>query len=300
MAHDLLVEHLNEASSSWMCGRFGAVAEFHRDAEEPVAIATAPALTAATDRGAMRLMLLPELRPVAYETVSKCMTWGQGVALCLPESQARMGGRSVVTELGLDHEAVRPQDRGGILFDLGLGGRNTEICVRTDDGETSSLLRAASGKPLFTHGHDFLHRLPQLSPHRVFRCRLGRVEVYNPVPPETGKSPEGPHTHVRQRLLALRRNHAATVPVPEGCFAGMTLYPAHPLHRAGDDHDGEPIGFDAARYDAFQKILERYGDPALLKGKQAALDGETSERDLATRAERIGFRIGQRQRRWLP
>lgn len=300
MAHDLLVEHLNDAGSSWMCGRFGAIAEFHRDEDEPVAIATSPALSAATDRGAMRLMPLPELQPIAYETVSKCMTWGQGVALCLPEAEARMSGRSVVAELGPDREAVRLQDRDAILFDLGLGGRYTEICVRTDDAEALMLLRAICGKSLFTHGHDFLHRLPQLSPHRVFRCKLGRVEVYNPVPPETGKSPEGPHTHVRQRLLALRRNHAATVPVPAGHFAGMTLYPRHPLRRAGDNHDGEPIGFDATRYDAFQKILNRYGDPALLKGKQAALDGKMSERDLATRVERIGFRIGQRQRRWLP
>ena len=249
----LLADHIRDHEASWMCGRFGAVAEFHRDAGEPVAIATEPAVTAATARRAVRLKLLPELRPVAYETVNKCMTWGQAVALCLPEPFARMAGRAVVAELGPDRDALRAKDRDALLFDLGLGGRYTEICVRTSDPETVGLLRAIVGRPLFSEGGAFLGRLPDLSPHRVFRSRLGRVEVYQSVPPPDGKSPEGPHTHVRQRLLALRRYHAATVPVPEGCIAGMTLYPAHPLHR----ETGAETRFDSARYDAFQELLKQ-------------------------------------------
>jgi hypothetical protein len=292
----LLVEYINDPDSSWICGRFGAVAEFHRDREEKTSIATAPMIMAATDRGAMRLELMPELHAVAYETVSKCTSWGQGVALCLPERTARMSGRTVVTELGPDCTAVRAEDREACLFDLGLGGRYTEICVRSADPDTLALLRGICGLPLFTHGHAFLHRLPQLSPHRVFTCRLGRVEVFQKVPPADGKSPDGPHTHVRANLLALRRNHAATVPIPEGSFAGMSLYPAHPLRRAGD---GQVIDFDPARYEAFQQVLKRYGDPALLRGKAAAHDSSATEADLSTRPERIGFRIGRRQRKWV-
>ena len=86
-----------------------------------------------------------------------------------------------------------------------------------------------------------------------------------------GKSPEGPHTHVLPRLLAHGRLNAATVPVPEGWLAGMTLFPAHPLLRA----DGEPIAFDAARYQAFQSLMKQFGDPALVAGKQAAFAGST-------------------------
>ena len=111
-----------------------------------------------------------------------------------------------------------------------------------------------------------MHRLPALSPHRVFCCRMGRVEVYQPIPAPDGKSPEGPHTHVLPRLLAHGRLNAATVPVPEGWLAGMSLFPAHPLLRA----DGPPTAFDAARYHAFQSLMEQFGDPALVAGKQAA------------------------------
>ena len=76
----------------------------------------------------------------------------------------------------------------------------------------------------------------------------------------------------------------------------MTLFPAHPLLRA----DGRPISFDAARYHAFQSLMTQFGDPALVAGKQAAFAGSTdSVEDADERRQALGFRIGQRQQRWL-
>jgi hypothetical protein len=299
MSHALLLDHIRDHSSSWSCGRFGAIAEFHRDADEPVEIATEPAIVATTSRGAIRVELLPELRLVAYETISKCIeSWGQGVVLCLPRERAVMGGRTVVTELGPDAGAVRGQDRDAVLFDLGVGGAQSDTCIRSGDPETIALLRAMAGAPLFAASADRLQRLLTLSPHRVFCCRMGRIEVYQPIPTPGGTSAEGPHTHVLPRLLASGRDHAATVPVPDGWLAGMTLFPAHPLYRAS----GAAISFDAARHEAFQSLMEQYGDPALLAGKKAAFT--TSKNvidDAGTEARRraLGFRVGQRQSRWL-
>lgn len=296
MLHDLLADHIRDPHASWACGRFGAIAEFHRDPNEPAEIAMGPVIEASTSRGAIRIEVLPELRPVAYETISSCIeSWGQGVALCLPRDKATMSGRAVVAELGPDHAAVRPQDRAAILFDLGLGGEQAEVCVRAADPEAIALLRSACGAALM-HSGALMQRLPALSPHRVFCCRMGRVEVYQPIPAPDGKSPEGPHTHVLPRLLAHGRLNAATVPVPEGWLAGMTLFPAHPLLRA----DGRPTAFDAARYQAFQSLMTRFGDPALVAGKQAAFTGSADSVDDADeRRQALGFRIGQRQRRWL-
>lgn len=293
---DLLVDHICDPHASWACGRFGAIAEFHRDPGEAVEISTGPAISAATDRGAIRLEVLPELRPVAYETISSCIhSWGQGVVLCLPRDAAAMSGRTVVTELGADRKSVRPQDRDAVLFDLGLGGEQADICVRTADPEAIALLRAACGRPM-QQNQPLMHRLPALSPHRVFCCRMGRVEVYQPIPAPDGKSPEGPHTHVLPRLLAHGRLNAATVPVPEGWLAGMSLFPAHPLLRA----DGEQTSFDAARYHAFQSLMNRFGDPALVAGKQAAFANSADiVDDSDERRHALGFRIGQRQLRWL-
>ncbi|GEP56493.1 DUF6925 family protein [Reyranella soli] len=296
MLRDLLVDHIRDPGASWACGRFGAIAEFHRDPEEPVEIATGQAIEASTSRGAIRLNVLPELRPVAYETISSCIeSWGQGVALCLPRERAAMSGRAVVTELGPDRDAVRPLDRDAILFDLGLGGEQADICVRSADPEAIALLRAACGAPLLQN-NALVHRLPALSPHRVFCCRMGRIEVYQPIPAPDGKSPEGPHTHVLPRLLAHGRLNAATVPVPEGWLAGMSLFPAHPLLRA----DGQPTAFDADRYHAFQSLMQQFGDPDLVAGKQAAFTGAQAEiADSDERRHALGFRIGQRQRKWL-
>jgi hypothetical protein len=259
-------------------------------------VASATSISAATGRGAIRIDVLPSLRPVAYETISKrSESWNHGVALCLPRDVAVMGSRTCVTELGPDKDAVRAADRDSVLFDLGLGGAQAEICVRSADRETIALLRAACGRPLMDQVH-VLHRMPALSPHRVFCSRLGRVEVYQAVPPPDARSPEGPHTHVLPRLLANGLDHAATVPVPDGWLAGMSLYPAHPLQHA----DGGPTVFDAARYRAFQSLMEKFGDPALLAGKRAAFaEGLETVEDGDERRRAIGFRIGQRQRRWL-
>ena len=90
------------------------------------------------------------------------------------------------------------------------------------------------------------------NPHRVFISRLGRIEVYQPIPPPSGKSPEGPHTHVLPKLLKSGRTHPATEPVPEGLVPCAHLYPPHPAR----DGLGEARPFDAARHHAFQQMIE--------------------------------------------
>ena len=296
MPYALIVDHIRNHQSSWSCGRFGAIAEFHRGPDEAVEIFTGPTVGAVTERGAIRIERFAELRPVAYETVGKDMeSWGQGVALCLPRSVAQMSARAVVTELGPDENAVRPRDRAMTLFDLGLGGTQAETCVRTADPEAIALLRSACGRSIQAQP-DILLRLPSLSPHRVFCCRLGRIEVYQGIPAPDGKTPEGPHTHVLPRLLASELDHAATVPVPEGWMAGMSLFPAHPVTGT----DGQAPSFDRARYDAFQTIMRRYGDPELMIGKQAAFARSAGGAgDGESRRQALGFRIGQRQSKWV-
>ncbi len=284
---DLLAPYLRDPDSTWVCGGFGALAEFRFDAGEAVSFADDVMIGAATDRGAFRLELMPQLRPVAYETISKTgKGWGQGLVLCLPEELARLGGRTVVTELGPDADAIRPEDRGALLFDLGIGKPQSDICVRSADPRTIALLRQACGRPLFAHDCDLAGHMPALSPHRVFRSKAARVEVYQPIPPPDGKTPDGPHTHVKPHLVKYSRSHAATVPIPSGWLPALWLFPPHPLQHAS----GAATDFDAARHESFQALLRRFGDPETLAGKQAA-----SEASVSTRAARLGFRVAQRQ-----
>jgi hypothetical protein len=133
------------------------------------------------------------------------------------------------------------------------------------------------------------------NPHRVFISRLGRIEVYQPIPPPSGKSPEGPHTHVLPRLLQSRRTHPATEPVPEGWIPCAHLYPPHPAR----DGLGEARPFDAMHHHAFQRMMAACGDPAALATKRRVVDavlaGEPPTAVASDRHGRISVRIALRQ-----
>lgn len=198
----MTADSLADWRASWSMGSWGAVAEFHHDAGEPAV--TAP-LERATARGAIRLTGLDAAEPVAYETVSpKPHRRTVAVVLCLPDAAAARAGRVVLTELGPDAEAVRPEDRAGILFDMGLGQPQVDFCVRVTDPALVATLRSALGRPLLSPVDPALVAILAAHPHRVALTNLGRVEVYQKIggPDTGGVSPAGPHTHVLPKLLA--------------------------------------------------------------------------------------------------
>lgn len=266
----LLEESLADPGCGWSLGTFGAIAEFLRDADEPARFDRSRGLAVATPRGALRVEPQPGLRAIAYETPSTNSSagWNQAIALCLPEEGCGMSGRRLLTELGPDEGAVRAEDRTAILFDLGLGAAQVDLCVRSADPAVIERLRAACGRPLLEPGNELMQAMPALSPHRVFLCRFGRIEVFQPIPAPTETSPEGPHTHVLPKLLRQARTHAATTPLPAGWSPCMHLYPPHPLKDAG----GRAKPFDRPAHAAFQDLLQSFGDPeAVALKRQVAL-----------------------------
>ncbi|MBI3530245.1 MAG: hypothetical protein HY067_20045 [Betaproteobacteria bacterium] len=140
---DLISRHLTDPRTSWAIGTFGAIAEFHRDADEPVALSTHGAVTA---RGGIRLQFDPAVRTIAWERPSAGDGWMHGIELCLPATAGAMSGRTTVTELGPDAGALQEEDREAVLFDLGIGASHCDICVRTSDAAILRTLRAAVGR----------------------------------------------------------------------------------------------------------------------------------------------------------
>ena len=256
-AAECLAAQFADAETQWSLGTFGAIAEFARDPDEPAEVSCGPwALSAVTDRGGIRIAPSDDTRLFAFETTTK-ESWSLRVAICLPEARCAMNRRSVLTELGPDTEALRAQDRDGILFDLGLDALQVDACVRVSDPDVAAQLRAHCGHTTFAPGSPAGALLLAHSPHRVFISRIGRAEVYQPIPPAHGKSPEGPHTHVLLDLLRHRRTHAATEPIPDGFVPCAHFYPAHPAK----DAQGHARPFDPRRQAAFQDLLRRFGDP---------------------------------------
>jgi hypothetical protein len=263
----LLGAQIADAETQWSLGTFGAIAEFSRDADEPVALTQDDdaSLAAVTERGGIRIALRSDMRAFAFETITK-ESWNHRIALCLPADRCAVSQRGALTELGRDDDALREHDRDAILFDLGLGALQVDCCVRIADADVAAQLRAHCGHPVFAS--PAMGIILATSPHRVFLGRLGRVEVYQPIPPAHGKSPDGPHTHVLPTLLRHRRTHAATEPIPDGLVPCAHIYPPHPA-KDGMGH-GRP--FDRARHDAFQAILRDYGDPRFLALKRRVID----------------------------
>lgn len=289
---DLLREALADPGTAWSLGSFGAIAEFMRDPDEGISALPDDRLGMATERGAIALSACPDLRPVAYET-AVASGWNHAVALCLPEATCAMTRRAVVTELGPDREAARERDREAILFDLGLDLVAVDACVRTSDPEAIACLRSGVGRPLFDHANPIGRHLVAMSPHRVFLAKVGRIEVYAPIPGPGGTSPEGPHTHVLPKLLRSGRTHAATTPIPAGWVPCAALHPAHPYK----DMMGQRIAFDATRHAAFQELLNRWGDPDLLavkRGGEPRLDSPVSNRHA-----QAARRVAELQARYL-
>lgn len=292
-----LAERMADPATQWSLGTFGAIAEFARDRDEPVALdLSEAALSAATLRGAIRIATDSDITLFASESPTKA-NWSQLVALCLPQDRCAMHGAAVLTELGPDAQAVREQDRGAILFDLGLDALQADFCVRTSDRDLVERLRACVGRPVFESGNPAMGHILATSPHRVFISRIGRIEVFQPIPPAHGKSPEGPHTHVLPKLLAHRRTHPATQPLPAGLVPCAHCYPDHPVR----DGLGHPRPFDPAAYSAFQAMLQNFGDPDAIALKRevsaaVAAGAEPTAAPIANkRFGRAGIRVALRQ-----
>jgi hypothetical protein len=295
----VLAEHLASSASAFSIGSLGAIAEYVRDAGEATR-GSAEDLDLATPRGAIRLKLLDGIVPLAYETISaRPGCWQQGVLFCLPSEAGASRGRTVVTPLGPDREAVDPADRDGLLFDLGLGVRNTDFCVRVSDSALIDQLHRSAGCSILDPGNPLMNALIDASPPRVALSALGRIEVYQPI--DRAKSPDGPHTHVLPKLLRTKRTHSANIRVPAGHVPCLSLHPPSPLF----DLMGRAKPFDAAAYRAFQRLLARWGDGEYRREKARAtkaisgnVDPE-SYRQPSTRIGRSAVRIALRQLKHL-
>jgi hypothetical protein len=257
---EVLAQRMDDPDTNWSLGAFGAIAEFMRDPDEPTALSrTAASLSATTGRGGIRITPKANMRPYASESAVG-QSWNHRIALCLPREQCAMSRRSVLTEVGPDVEALREQDQHSVLFDIGLDCLQIDCCIRLSNAAVIDQLRAHVGRTLFEVGNPAMGIIFTANPHRVFISRLGRIEVFQPIPPADGKSPQGPHTHVLPKLLAHGRTHAATESIPEDLVPCAHLYPPHPVK----DAMGRPQQFDIGRHKAFQQLFEMFGNPELV------------------------------------
>jgi hypothetical protein len=294
---DFLADQLADVEAGWSVGTFGAIAEFTREPGEPFNVAQShERISVVTEKGGVRIVSHPDLRLIASESPTT-ESWSHRIALCLPHAVSAMSGRNVLSEIGPDREALLNRDRSGILFDLGLGTLQVDACIRVSDAHIVDALRSRTGQSVFAPDSDAMRIILAANPHRVFISRIARAEVFQPIPPPGGKSPDGPHTHVLPKLLAHRRTHAATEPLPDGWIPCAHLYPAHPLR----DQLGRKRAFKADIHAAFAAMLERHGLPELTAIKRAVIEAVANGKGPETlmlptdRSARATVRVALRQ-----
>ena len=228
---ELLSHAVADPESSFSIGSLGAIAEFHRDASEPLTLDEAARMSIATARGALSIDLRDGIIPITCENTTdegSCRRAGETqkeTLFCLPLADATRHRQVVLTELGPDQDAVHEVDRAALLFDLGLGALNIDFCIRTTDRTLIELLTKGVGSSLLEPEFQLFRAIVDASPDRIAISALGRIEVYQPIP--KAGSPDGPHTHVLPELLKTGRTHVAGTPVPDGYLPCLSLYSAN-------------------------------------------------------------------------
>lgn len=238
-------------------GNFGVIGEFMRTLSEPVAFVDSElAIEVSTEYGAMRISTTSDARPIAYQSLwGDGEAWTSAVAFCLPSMPKK---NSVgLHRIGYDSQALRAKDVHSVLFDLGVGVGHTTMCIRTCDAEILAMARELEGEDVLgAGGAELLKVLRAKSPVRVMISPMGRIEVYSPIPVEGGRSPSGPHTHLLSALAALRRTHAANIPIADSLQPVLTLHPRSPWRSA----DGGRCGYDRTAADEFDELFAEFGD----------------------------------------
>jgi len=300
---ELVAKQLLDIETGWSIGSFGAIGEFHQRADDDVRKNKPSELIRVTEKGGIRVLAdkLGESRCIAYETLSKNpRRWTSDVIFCLPEKDAEMAGRSVLTALGPDKDALNEADQKAQMFDMGLSLRHVDFCVRTKDQGLIEVLQKYEGTSLFAEGGEAMVAILNAHPHRVVCSKLGRVEIYQKIGgPETGDvSPDGPHTHVLPKLIKSGKTHSSNAQVPEGYLACLYMHPANPVMGP----DGKDIPFQKDRYEAFQDLMTEFGDVesmALKRAVKQAIQDEKEPADFETpvsRKLRTALRVTLRQR----
>jgi predicted Fe-S protein YdhL (DUF1289 family) len=216
-----VAESLDQKSGTWTLGCYGTIAEFLCQPDEPCRVTVAgETITARSARGALRLTIGEHVRALQLRAGN-----GYGpIFLAVLKARANLPVATTLTPLGLDEGAIPPECRDQPWFDLGLGRDDLRFCVRSSSEDLQNTLNLVSGLPLSDVLQDAGATIVAHGPARVVESPLGRAEIYTPIPPPSGQSPDGPHTHLLPGHLAMGRATPLGIDLPPVYALGATFY----------------------------------------------------------------------------
>jgi predicted Fe-S protein YdhL (DUF1289 family) len=220
-----VIKTFRPGSGAWVAGVHGAVAEFCIGEAEPYdSEVDTHTVRASSARGAIRFTLSEHIQALALGSASDAAGF-EIVALAIPCDRATSFRDRGLMRVGPDREAIRDKHREEILYDFGLGRNGSGFGIRTPDGELKARLDRVLGLEwqqfLSAVGADLL----RISPTRVVRNSIGRIEIFTAIPSPDGASASGPHTHFLPDHLKERRDLPANIRIPPGYISCAIFYP---------------------------------------------------------------------------
>jgi predicted Fe-S protein YdhL (DUF1289 family) len=220
-----LLHTAHDPATVFAIGVQGAVAEFMRTPDDQAtARGDAGRLLLRSKLGAMRLDIEPWVRVFRFGPQDGT---ADEIVLAIHRSRLTLATECTISELGPDGDAVCKQERGAILFDLGLDRPTIRFCVRTDDPALIADLRGCVGQPWSEVAPALIPLLLERHPQRVVISPLGRIEVSQPIGLRDGipGTPVGPHTHLMPELLRTGRELAPGRDLPSAYAPVASLFP---------------------------------------------------------------------------
>lgn len=215
-----VVTTMESRAGTWVTGVPGAFAEFPCAAGRDLSIArTEQEIVAGSEDGSFRLTLHDKTR--AFE-------FGQGgpVVLGLPKARGTLGASRAFRNLGEDLSAVRGDERGHALFDMGLGRTASRFCFRSGDPDLIGKLTALDGQSWPDVMRQEGMAILSAHPHRVVESKLARIEAYGPIPPPGGEAPDGVRTVFLPPQLQDGEEGQANLTLPEYALPIAIFYPS--------------------------------------------------------------------------
>ncbi|MCI0466415.1 MAG: DUF1289 domain-containing protein [Beijerinckiaceae bacterium] len=222
---EFVSENLHRRAGTWVIGCHGAAAEFVCRPGKPCRIeVSGNSISAIAEGGALQLTIGEGVRALELRA-GRGRPGFRAIFLVAVKAKVGLPDADSLTPLGPDLGAILPECRGEHLFDLGLGRGDLRFCVRTKEGELRGKLEEASGLPLVQLLQDHGAMILRHNPTRVVESTLGRAEIYTPIPPPGGQSPEGPHTHLFPGQLSSGRPAPPGIDLPPVYALGATFCP---------------------------------------------------------------------------
>ncbi len=287
----VLGDLMHDGQADWMMSVPGLAAEYRPISSEEIILAATDELCLVTVGGGIRIELKADVKIQAWESLSKSpRQWLHGLYLTLPKSAAAMAERKRITCLGPDNSALLANDRGRMIFDLGLNVPHLDICLRSDNADFVAAMKMLDGQILNWRDQNFLNLLLDSQPARVFMSRLGRIEIYQDIPPPNGRTPAGSHTHFLPKLRVKNNSANNSAFLSDDDDAILQVTPPHPTL----DRMANPQTFNRAAHEAFQELLFRFGDPDYCAAKSeriAALEASRQKGNFPPAQQPAGLAV---------